>query len=329
MKIPPKFVITPEILTLLSQIEAHQLFFAKIFLPDQLKTNIHHFNVLKSAVFSARIEGNELTIDSWEQSEESLSKKEIFNILETQNYIQNSLTANVPLTIQMITELHRKCMAGVRADAGSARTDQNAIFNSFGFVVYLPPPASQVPQLLSKLCDYVNQTNSFPLITASIAHFIFEKIHPFIDGNGRVGRLLFHTILKIKGYPLTYFVPFEENLENNSDQYYYYLASGEKDIEPYLMFMLTAYLKQCVLLEKNIQQHLNTDLKVILPPRQQEIYQIIRNHQFVSLDMIMRRFTQVPERTLRYDLQQLKQKKLIQKIGQTKGVVYTIISYGS
>jgi len=199
-----------------------------------------------------------------------------------------------------------------------------AIFNQAGVAVYLSPPPTQISNLINQLIEYINsKVEKFPLVCALVSHLIFEKIHPFVDGNGRVGRLLIFSILKAKGYDESYLIPFEKYLDENKRDYYYFLDQGFKNFEEYLVFMLTAFLKESVELKKQIQSAQNGKA-TLLPPRQGEIYLIIKEHSVVSFDNIRRRFLKVPERTLRYDLKKLAEKELIVKIGQTRGSYYKL-----
>ena len=92
----------------------------------------------------------------------------------------------------------------------------------------------------------------------------------------------------------------------------------------YLLFMLGAFWQQTQTIKAQIEEELAKDQKVFLPPRQEEIYNIIRDHKVVSFDVIRRRFAKVPERTLRYDLKKLLDKGLIEKSGETRGRYYRV-----
>ena len=180
-----------------------------------------------------------------------------------------------------------------------------------------------ISKLLDELLTYTNSgSEKFPLIKAFIAHLVFEKIHPFLDGNGRVGRLLISLILKVKGWDFTFTIPFEECLDQNKSDYYYYLDIGLTDTNDYLVFMLNAYLAEIEKIKEHIEKESNKG--EFLPPRQEEISNIIKDHNAVSFDMIRRRFLKVPERTLRYDLKKLLDKDIIEKTGETKGRYYRI-----
>ena len=141
-----------------------------------------------------------------------------------------------------------------------------------------------------------------------------------MDGNGRVGRLLILSIILSKKGSNYFFVPFEKELEKERESYYYHLDIGLKNTNEYLIFMLKMFLKSVEELKITIE---NENKKTIfLPPRQEEIYLIIKDHRLVSFNQIKRRFLKVPERTLRYDLKKLVEKGLIIKIGKTKGSYY-------
>src|SRR3990172_2780339 len=232
MKIPPSYIITPQMLALIAKIETERLHIASLNLPKPLKEKIQRVSLLKSSLFSARIEGNPLELADVEVGDKKSQKKlEVFNITES-----------------------------IR----------------------------------------------------------------FLDGNGRVGRLLIAAILKSRGWDFTFTVPFEEYLDNHKDDYYFHLDKGLGNTDDYLLFMLEAFWQQIQAIKAQIDQELEKDQKVFLPPRQEEIYSIIGDHRVVSFDMIRRRFTRVPERTLRWDLKKLLDRKLIEKSGETKGRYYRV-----
>lgn len=139
-----------------------------------------------------------------------------------------------------------------------------------------------------------------------------------------MGRLLIVAVLKKTEYDFGFFVPFEEYLDNHKEDYYYYLDNGMQDTNSYLLFMLQAFLAQCEEVQRTIQLELKNKDQLGLPPRQEEIFNIIREHQMVSLDFIRRRFLKVPERTIRYDLKKLQDGQFITKIGKTRGSFYRV-----
>jgi len=326
MKIPPKYSITDEMLSFISKIEAERLYFSSLSLQVAIKENIQRVSLLKSSLFSARIEGNPLKISDFEFGNETEEgkKKEIFNIVKAINYIDRDIKGNV-VTKDVILHLHSLVLGDISPCAGHFRSEVSAIFNQAGVAVYMPPPPTQISKLLDNLLTYVNSERKFPLINAFVAHLIFEKIHPFLDGNGRVGRLLISAILKSKDWDFTFTVPFEEYLDEHKDEYYFHLGQGLQNTNDYLEFVLEAFYKQIQKIKDQVNQEIIKENNPFLPPRQEEILNIIKDQIIVSFDMIRRRFIQVPERTLRYDLKKLLDKKLIEKSGETRGRYYRVI----
>jgi len=323
MKIPPAYQITPEILELIAKIDSYRLFFRDKKISEDIKNNIQRISLLKSSVFSARIEGNPLTLEDVETSKDKQKKIEIFNILEAAENINRTVKPDQLINLKIIKDTHSLVMKNLSPDKGRFRKEMSAIFNQAGIAIYTTRPPEKIPTLLTQLLQYANSKDErFPLITALISHLIFEKIHPFIDGNGRVGRLLILAILKAKNYDFGWFVPFEEYLDNHKSDYYYYLDTGLQNTNGYLIFMLNSFLSQVEELKKRVEDE--EKKKTILSPRLEEIYNIIKDHKVVSFDFIKRRFTKVPNRTLRYDLKKLADKNLIIKIGKTKGAFYKI-----
>ena len=323
MKIPPLYSLSEDLLALISKIEAERIYFSSLNLDGAIKENIQRVSLLKSSLFSARIEGNTLEISDFEfgnQTEEE-KKNEIFNIVKATNFIDKDIKENA-LTQETILLLHSLVLMDISPDAGRFRTEVSAIFNQAGIAIYMTPPPSQISKLLDDLLIYMNSEKNFPLIAAFVAHLIFEKIHPFLDGNGRVGRLLVSAILKSKGWDFTLTVPFEEYLDEHKNEYYFHLDNGLKNTNEYLEFMLEAFLKQIGKIKALIKAEIAKELHPFLPPRQEEILNIIKDQVIVSFDMIRRRFIQVPERTLRYDLKKLLDRKLIEKSGETRGRYY-------
>lgn len=312
-------------LSFISKIEAERLYLSSLNLADTIKENIQRVSLLKSSLFSARIEGNSLRISDFEfgSETEAEKKQEIFNIVKAINFVDKNIKRNV-LTKDIILDLHALVLKDVAPDVGRFRTEISAIFNQAGAAVYMPPPPTQASKLLDDLLIYVNSEEKFPLIIAFVAHLIFEKIHPFLDGNGRVGRLLISAILKAKGWDFSFAVPFEEYLDEHKDEYYFHLDRGLQNTNSYLEFMLEAFSKQIEKIKNQINEEINKEAHPFLPPRQEEILNIIKDQIIISFDMVRRRFMQVPPRTLRYDLKKLLDRKLIEKSGETRGRYYRI-----
>jgi Fic family protein len=166
----------------------------------------------KEAVFSNRIENNTMTLYEFLQPDTSLSAEalnssrvhELKDIVQTLKIMQ-ATNPKDPLSIVAIEAMHARIMKYSRTlkpkDIGKIRTEQNFLGRAgqpLPLCVF-PPPPEDVQGLLQNLCDYMNsQTELHPLLAVGMAHAQFELIHPFLDGNGRVGRVLLNLDMRNK-----------------------------------------------------------------------------------------------------------------------------------
>ncbi len=325
MLIPPKYFLTPRISELLSRIEAARAVIASINIPPELETNIRRQSTLKSSLFSARIEGNPLTMEDFSKTPSREQKKvEVYNILRARNLLARH--AKKDLTAQDILELHSIVMDSLSADKGVFRREVSAIFNSAGIAIYMPPPPRSLPGTLRRFLAYVNSPKEqFIPIRACLAHYSFEKIHPFLDGNGRVGRLVLQFVLEKGSYGMLGLLAIEEYLDEHRSLYYRLLENSKNDTTDYLEFMLEAIAVTAESAQKLVLEKKDAEKEDFLLPRRAEIFRVIQDHGLVSFDQIRRRFWAVNERTLRYDLKKLQDSGFIRKRGHTKGASYEVI----
>lgn len=323
MKFPPMYTKTTRIESFLLELEALKKAFDYLNLPKQTITYLRRASILKSALYSARIEGNPLRLEDVSAasliSPHSRRKREVANIARAFTLMDQH--GAQPLTLAFLKELHTIVLSELSGEAGSLRQEESAIFNQAGVAVYLAPAPLQVKPLLDALVDYCNTKDDHPGSRAAVAHIWFEKIHPFADGNGRVGRLLSHALLSEEGYDVGGVVPLEEYLDEHRQEYYDALARESSDVTDFVEFFLGALVWQA----KKTLEHATVPVtvhRVELLPRRAEILDVIRDHRMISFDGIARRFRAVSAGTLHYDLAQLTKTGYIKKLGVTRGVVY-------
>ncbi len=325
MLIPPLYDLTPSISELLQSIESSRAVIDSIQIPPEVENNIRRHSALRTSLYSARIEGNSLTLDELTQPSKAQQKAEVFNILKAMNFINQK--KNKDLTSQTILDIHKIAAEGLTDTPGKYRTEQNAIFNSAGIAIYMPPPPRFIETNLEKLIKFVlSGKERFVPIKACLAHYSFEKIHPFLDGNGRVGRLLMQKILTQNGYGMKGLLSLEEYLDNHRAEYYRALEEPEKDVTDYLEFMLIAMAETAKGAREMALQKQTAEVEDYLLPRRAELLRIIKEQKIVNFDQLRRRFANVNERTLRYDLKKLQDGGLIRKRGTTKGVYYNAVN---
>lgn len=318
---------TEEIKRLLIDIEATKLVFNQIQATPEIEDNIRRQSLLHSALYSARIEGNTLSIDQIKTINyhtKNDQRLEVFNILSTHRYVHH-LPVSQTLTLDLIKEIHSRIVHRLNYFAGKFRQEPWAIFNSAGFAVYLAPTPLKIPQLMDEYVAYLSGLKLHPCIVSAFAQFIFEKIHPFADGNGRTGRLISIFLLQQAGYDFRHLLSLEEYIDKHREIYYDTLES-ETDITEFVKFYLQSILdsSQNILQKIHHYQSASTKNSPNLPPRRQEILNIVRDHPFCSFNFLSRRFSAVNPKTLHYDLKQLINLGLLQKIGVSRGVTYKI-----
>ncbi|MCL5091031.1 MAG: Fic family protein, partial [Patescibacteria group bacterium] len=238
---------TKKIKDLLSEVSALKIVFETLTPLPHIEENIRRESLLKSSLYSARVEGNPLNLSNVkeikEESEpEDLKKLEVANLLKAYRFVY---LGKVPdsLSESLISNLHFMTLKGISENAGKYRGEPWAIFNQAGEVVHLAPPAAQVSQLMQELVENTTVSKAPPPIKAAIAQFILEKIHPFADGNGRVGRLLSAYLLKMGDFGFKGLVSFEEFIDENRPLYYEALDS-EKEMTVFVEFFLESLVVQ-------------------------------------------------------------------------------------
>lgn len=326
MLIPPRYRLTNEITKALTSIEGSKEVIESITIPPEVETNIRRSSTLKSALFSARVEGNPLTLDELARTSETQKKLEVMNVLKAMNYINEK--KNKDLTANEILNIHAITMKGLTDydNLGKFRANNEAIFNSAGIAIFMPPPPRFIPKLIERLIKYIaSEKERFVPIKAALTHYTFEKIHPFLDGSGRVGRLVMQKILSQGGYGMKGLLSLEEYVDNHRSEYYRMLEEPEKDTTDYLAFMLEAINETAQYAKELVMEKQSAEAADYLLPRRAEILQIIKDQTLVNLDQLRRRFSKVNQRTLRYDLKKLGDEGLIKKRGTTKGVYYEAV----
>jgi Fic family protein len=214
--------------------------------------------VRREAVLSSRIEGTRATLGELLAAEAGLEvERSPSDLREVANYVaalEHGLDRlrSLPLSLRLVTELHARLMAGVRggqATPGEFRRSQNWIGPPGATAeeaTYVPPPPLEMQEALGAWEVFLHDASLPPLIQIALAHYQFEAIHPFLDGNGRVGRLLITLFLVERGLlpsPLLYLSAF---FEATRSHYYERLrrVSEAGEWEEWLAYFLRGVTRQ-------------------------------------------------------------------------------------
>ncbi len=247
----PWLVDDPELLMLLSQANIK---LGELNAFSQLIPDVDYFikmHLLKEGTKSSKIEGTRTNIDDALQKVEYIHPERMDDWLEVQNYVQamnqaiDSLS-RLPLCNRLLKQTHKTLLKGVRGKhkhPGEFRQSQNWIGgSSLSDAIFIPPHPQSVTDLMADLEKFLHNENTLvpSLIKIGIAHYQFETIHPFLDGNGRIGRLLITLFLvshQLLTKPTLYLSDF---FEKNKTSYYDNLnrVRSHNDMLQWLKFFL-------------------------------------------------------------------------------------------
>lgn len=223
----PPYEITNRILNLISSI-AERIGEVKSAHLQSPPTELRKKNRIKTIQSSLEIEGNTLTI---KQITDLINNKRVLapkkDLLEVKNALEvySRLHDFKVYQLKSLCKAHSLLMDGLVDKPGQLRTTSVGIVKGEN-VAHLAPPGDMVSSLINDLCNYLKNDDDIILIKSCVFHYEFEFIHPFVDGNGRMGRLWQTMILK-EYSPVFEFLPIESIIKNR--QHDYYSALGKSD----------------------------------------------------------------------------------------------------
>ena len=210
--------------------------------------------IRKEALLTSQIEGTQATLTDLFDEEAGLKLSNTDDVEEVTNYLQAFRLVQeqlrdpkgLPISVRLLCDAHRLLLNGVRGagkQPGELRRSQNWIGGTRpGNAVFVPPPPENVPQLLTDMERFIHDgaTDLPPMVKVALIHAQFETIHPFLDGNGRIGRLLIAALFEHWGLlpePLMYLSGY---LKQHQAEYYRRLSAirTEGDWESWLTFFL-------------------------------------------------------------------------------------------
>ena len=314
----PPFEITSKIIELISNISE------KIGEINYLQNNPYHIklrkeNRIKTIHSSLAIENNSLSL---KQITAIIEGKHVLGnpneIKEVKNSIQayDLLLSLNPYNEKDLLKAHKLMMQDLVEKNGKYRTDGVGIFDGEK-VVHLAPPADRVPELMFDLFKWLKESDVHPLIKSCVFHYEFEFIHPFQDGNGRMGRLWQTAILK-EWKEIFAWLPVETLIKENQKEYYNVLGTSDSEANStkFIEFMLALILntiEEIISTEKKVTQKVTVKVTV----NQQKIIDAIKDNPYVTQEELSK-IIGITRKSIILNMKKLQEAGLIKRIGADK-----------
>jgi len=314
----PPYEITPNILRLITSISEKIGQVNANFL-NKPSTLLRKQNRIKTIHSSLKIEGNSL---SEEQITALLENKRVIgpkkDIKEVLNAIDiyEKLENYNPLNEKSFLKAHQDLMNNLIQNAGKYRTQGVGIVKGTT-IEHLAPPFENVKYLMKDLFEYLKNPNEIELIKSCVFHYEMEFIHPFLDGNGRMGRL-WQTLILMKKYPVFEYLPFETLISKDQEKYYRALAesdnSGKSTI--FIEYMLNV-------IDISISELLNFNNRTFKEKDRLEYFSSLNKLEFTRKDY-MDIFKDISSATASRDLKKGVELNFFEKIGKLNKTKYKL-----
>ncbi len=346
----PHYQITNRMLKFIGIIEAAKQYIDHAPLLPYYEKKFREDAMLRAAHHGTHLEGNELNLTQAEkvlQGEEVVARQrdvqEVINYRKAMEFIGQLHTEDAAWRLKEddLLKLHSLTVDRTLAHekVGKLRQTQVVIRNSFtGEVSFRPPEASLVPKQIADLIAFANTSldeDIHPLLKSGVVHYEFVRIHPFIDGNGRVGRCLSTLFLYQGGYDIRKFFSLEEYFDKHASDYYAALQSVAKkngDQTEWLEFFVESLAVELVKIKEKVERiSVDARLKqklggapVLLSERQLKIIEYLQATGYLQNNAFKQLFPFVSEDTVLNELKSLIESGIIKKVGKTKAAKYVM-----
>lgn len=313
----PPYKITGKSLKLIAQI-SEKIGEVKASHLSKPRAELRKLNRKKTIHSSLEIEGNTLSL---EQITAIIENKKVIgtekDILEVKNaiYVYNFLDKLNPYSFDSFCEAHRILMKDLIESAGKLRGKSVEILKGSN-ISHIAPPSEMLKPLMNNLFDYLKNDDDLTLIKSCVFHYEVEFIHPFIDGNGRMGRLWQTLILK-EEYPVFEYLPMETLIKQRQKEYYLALEKSDKigESTPFIEFMLKIILE-------SLEELLNTQNPKLTNIDRINIFKTVVKSEYFSRKEYLKTFREISPATASRDLKFAVENGLLIKIGDKNTTRY-------
>ena len=313
----PPYEITSSILKLVSSIsekigEVNAVHF------NRPTTELRKKNRIKTIQSSLEIEGNTLSV---EQITALINEKRVIapqkDILEVQNaiHVYDQIRGFNFTSIGDFKKVHKSLMKSLIKSPGNFRTTGVGIMKG-SEVTHMAPSGDMVNGLMKDLFQYLKDDTELLLIRSCVFHYELEFIHPFLDGNGRMGRF-WQTLILMEEYPVFEFLPIETIIKEKQEEYYKSLMLSDKTGQStiFIEFMLSV-------IEEGLEELLQSQNVTLTSVDRIELYKDIVDDKEFSRQDYLRYFKAISAPTASRDLKEAVEKKMLLKIGDKRTTKY-------
>lgn len=344
----PTYTITNKLLKLMGTVEAAKEVIENSPLVPAWEAKFREDALVRTVHHGTHIEGNELNfteagkvlagakiVGRERDIQEVLNYRNVLKFIET--YDKTDITEDA------IKHMHELTTHRILAEdmIGDYRKSQVVVKNSqTGEVTFRPPPAIEISFLMESFLQWLNGVGAediHPVLKAGVAHYEVVRIHPFLDGNGRVARATSTLVLFKEGYDIKRFFSLEEYYDREPLGYYEALQSVGKldgNLTGWLEYFTEGLAIELTRIKEKVKS-LSTDLKLkkslggqqlSLTERQIKIVEFIQENGFLQNKAFFELFPMISEDTVLRELKDLMKKGIVKKEGTTKGVKYVLKS---
>jgi Fic family protein len=316
----PPYEITPKILKLITSISEKIGEVNANFL-NRPSPKLRKQNRIKTIHSSLKIEGNTLTKEQitaiLEHKRVIGPKKDIVEVLNAIDIYENLEKYN-PKNEKSFLKAHESLMKNLIENSGKYRKETVGIVKG-SIVEHLAPPFENVPFLMKELFKYLKKGNEIELIKSCVFHYEMEFIHPFLDGNGRMGRL-WQTLILMEKYPVFEFLPFETLISNDEEKYYKALSESDKSGQStrFIEYMLNV-------IDISLSDLLNFNNRTLKEQDRIEYFVSLSKTEFSRKDY-MDVFKDISSATASRDLKKGLELNLFKKIGEKNKTIYRLLT---
>ena len=321
-KYHPPFTVTPAIVTLVAEIsESLGRLAVRQEAPGLLR--LRRANRIRTIQGSLAIEGNTLTE---EQITAILEGKRVVAPSKEIQEVRNAILAYEEISVwkpHLVSDLlkaHSVLMTGLLDAPGVFRTGGVGIMKGKD-VIHLAPPANRVPMLMKDLLAWQKTSKDHPLITSSVFHYEFEFIHPFPDGNGRMGRL-WQTLILSRWNPLFRFIPVETMVYRHQNEYYRAINQSTADASStafieFMLRMIGNAVTEAALLSEKMSEKMS-----------EKILRLIKGNEAITIGELAE-LTGSTTRTIERTISTLKKNGQLLRVGPDKGGSWKVVEIDS